>query len=285
LLRLIERPVFVHDLTNPPAEDRNCDIELRVVNSKERIIFAKQNVSLQTKYLLKVPDAKSIGLTSFDQRDVEYGTKDVVLACNLSLQRACLSTLKADLPRPEIEIKVPETPVRIEHTPEGVHILLTETMVARDSVYLTILTKDELDEDQAIRNLRLVRKLDRHALSTSTPIPVVNLSKALSEFESAMTVFPRLLIFKHLFNSLEFSTNWDGTDRRGVLLDKEVANVSGIQEIIAGEWRHFYDRTKHVDRTPENATKFVGGLENLPQILTQLRKTSASMILDRLERL
>jgi len=281
----IESPVFVHDLQNPPAEDRNCDIDLTVVNSKGRIILAKQDVGLQTTYLLKVPDAESMGFTSFDQRDVKRGIEDLVLASNLSLQRACLSTLGGDLPRPEIQSKPPESPVKVEHTPEGVRVLVTETAVVRESLHITTGTKEELDEEQAVSNLGLLRRLNRHTISTATAIPAVSLSKALSEFESAMTVFPRLMIFKHLFNSLELSTNSDGIPRRGESLDKEVAKISGIAVMDAERWRDFYNRTKHVDTTARDVTEFVAGLGNLPETLMPLRRTVTSVIKDRLGRL
>lgn len=281
----IESTVFVHDLQNPPAEDRSCDIDLTVVNSRGRIILAKQDVGLQTRYLLKVPDAESIGFTSFDQRDVEQGIKDLVLAFNLSLQRACLSTLGGDLPRPEIQTKPPESPVKVEHTPEGVRVLMTGTVVIRTSLHMAIGTKEELHEEQAVSNLGLLGRLNRHTISTATPMPAASLSKALSEFENAMTVFPRLMIFKHLFNSLELSTNSDGTDRRGKSLDKEVAKISGIAVTDAEKWRDFYNRTKHVDTTPRNVTEFVAGLGNLAETLMPLRRASTLVITERLRRL
>jgi len=285
LLSSIESPVFVHDLQNPPTEDRSCNFEITVVNSKQRIVLEKQDVGLQTRYLLKVQDVMSLGLASVDQRGMENVIKDLVLASNLSLQRACVSTMKGDLFRPEIQIKVPEAPVRVEHTPEGVHVFITETMIARDSIHVTIGTKEELDEEQTISNLRLLRKLNRHAISTTTTTPVTSLSKALSEFESAMTVFPRLMIFKHLFNSLELSTNWDGANRTGDSLDNEVAKIPGIGVTEVEKWRNFYNRTKHVNRTPKDVTEFVGGLENLSETLMPVRRASTSMITDRLRKL
>jgi len=86
-----------------------------------------------------------------------------------------------------------------------------------------------------------------------------------------MTVFPKLMIFKHLFNSLELSTNWNGVDRKGSSLDREVAGTSGIPMTNAEKWRRFYDRTKHVDRTAKDATEFVGGLATISDDLVPLR--------------
>jgi len=144
---------------------------------------------------------------------------------------------------------------------------------------------DELDEEQTISNLQLLRILNRHAISTTTAKQVTSLSKALSEFESAMTVFPQLMIFKNLLNSLEPATNSDGVDRTGKSLDNEVDKMSGIGVTEAEKWRNFYDRTKHVgqDRTLKDVTEFVVGLENLVE--APFRRASTSMIMDRLRRL
>jgi len=38
----IEASVFVHDLTNPPAEDRSCNIDLIIVGSKGRMVLTKR---------------------------------------------------------------------------------------------------------------------------------------------------------------------------------------------------------------------------------------------------
>jgi hypothetical protein len=90
----IEKSVFVHDLTNPPAEDRSCNIDLSIVGSKDRIVLTKRGVDLQTEYLLRVPVARSIGLTSLDQRDNEQAIRDLVLALDLDLKRVCVSAVK-----------------------------------------------------------------------------------------------------------------------------------------------------------------------------------------------
>ena len=285
LAHSIESAVFVHDLQNPPAEDRSCDIDLTIVNSKGRITLAKQAVGLQTKYLLQVPDAESIGFTSFEQNDVEQEIKDLILASNLSLQRACLSTLGSELPRPEIQTEPAESPVKVEHTPQGVQITLSAAVGIGAYVQMRIGTKEELDEGRTLSNLGILRKLKRHKISTTPAIPAVTLSKALSEYENAMTVFPRLMIFKHLFNSLELSTNSDGTDRRGESLDKEVAKISGIAETDVGRWRDFYNRTKHVDKTPRDVTEFFAGLGSITETLMPLRRALTPIITERLGRI
>ncbi|MGB6680475.1 MAG: hypothetical protein WBF08_03995 [Candidatus Bathyarchaeia archaeon] len=277
--------IYAHHLPNPPAEDRNCDIDLEIVNAKGKMTLRKQDVGLQTRYVLMIPDTGSIGVTSYEQKDVDEAIKDLILACNLSLNITCLSTLKGDLDKPEIQTKAKEFPNEIESDSEELHVRIHETIVIRESVHITIKENEELDENQVIENFRLLRKLSRHTISVDGPISIISLSKALSEFEIAMTVFSRLMVFKHLFNSLELSINWDGIPREGDALDREVVKVSGIEKETIVNWRRLYNRTKHVDRTAEDSMEFIKGLENMGQMLIPLRKVTSSLILNRIQKL
>jgi len=281
----MEQELFAHELLNPPAEDRKCEVDLSVVNSKGGIVLDERKVNLQTRYLLKVPDPRLIGFIGSNEKEVRYEMLDLVLGCNLALERTCLSTLRADLSTPEVDVRAPEPNVEIEHAGEGVVAHVTRTHTTDAYLIVKIIAKEELDESRAIDHLGLLRKLGRHELSSDAPIQALNLSKALSEFEQAMTVFPRRMIFKHLFNSLELSTNSDGFDRTGESLDKEVAKVSGIAATDVEKWRKFYVRTKHVDRTPRDITEFDQGQLDLPITLIPLRRASTSVITDRLRKL
>lgn len=276
----IEATIFVHDLQNPPTEDRSCDFEITVGNSKGRIVLEKRAAGPQTEYLLRIANAESLGVTVL-HADVKELIKDLVLAFNLTLQRACVSTRGGDLFSPNVQTMMPETPAKVEHTPEGVHIHLTDNAVLRDSVHITMITKEEVDEDQLISHLDLVRKLRRYAITTAIPTSST-LHKALPEFESAMTDFSALMIFKHLFNSLALATNADGNDREFIILDKEIHRISGVPEYEAKEWREFYNRTKHIDEKAEHVAKFSQGLQDLPKMLPPLRKASMQVILNQL---
>ena len=193
-----------------------------------------------------------------------------------------MSVLKGELPRPEVQVKPSEGPVRVECTPQGLEITVTEHMVPRESIHITDVTSEEIDETQAIEVFRLIKELNRHGLPRNIEPQVSSLSKALTEFENAMTVFPELMIFKHLFNSLELSTNWNGVDRSCNFLDREIAGTSGIPVTTAKKWRRFYDRSKHVDRTEKDAAEFVEGLAAIYEVLVPLRAATTSVILNRL---
>lgn len=115
-------------------------------------------------------------------------------------------------------------------------------------------------------------------------IEMDNLKKSLTEYETGMKVFDRLMVFKHIFNSLELATNWDGSDRQGSSFDMQVATITGLQTSEVTEWRRFYNRTKHIDREPKEIAEFVQGMQNLPYFLKPLRLASNTVIFDRLKR-
>ncbi len=273
--------VFAHVIANPPSLQRHSSIDLTLTNSKGRVRLVKVGEGLQTKYSLTVTDPSSLGLPSFGRRNVELFIGDVVLACNLALRQTALSTIKYAPSQADVKYQRPRK-VTVENRPEGQHITFTDTHHRNESVYFAQPFSEAIDEDQILSNLMLVNKTDRHRLSTDHKMELVNLVKSLGEFENAMSVFDRLAIFKHLFNSLELATNWDGKDRRGKTFDVEAANLSSVPESDISVWRDFYNRTKHVDSTSDDTTKFVKGIENLPDILMPLRSATEAGIIKRL---
>ena len=281
----VKRSVFAHNFLNPPAEDRSCDINLELINPSGLITLTKEGAGIQTRYLLLVSDPSIIGLNTSNQIQVERRIKDLVLAFNLCLVRTCLSTLQGDLPSAEVKLQPSETKVKIEQTSDGQHISVFETITLRSSVHIRIGTHEELDEKPALNNLKKIIRFNRLELTPAIPLQVVNVAKALNEYENAMTTFDRLRIFKNLFNTLEFGANWNGVDRRGPVLDSEIASISNVQESIVRSWRDFYNRTKHVDRSPIDASEFIQGMENLTLFLPSIREATKQLIIDRLNRI
>jgi hypothetical protein len=108
------------------------------------------------------------------------------------------------------------------------------------------------------------------------------MSKALSEYESAMNVFDQLMIFKHLYNSIELFTNVVGGDRPKAVLTAEVARITGTAVPDVEQWLRFYNRAKHVDKDVKQVTDYVEGVSSLSKTLSPLRHASACMILHRL---
>lgn len=282
MLSSVKSFIFAHSLINPPSLNNSCDVNLILTNSKGKINLIKENVGLQTKYSLSISDPLTLGLLTPEQNVVDRFVRNLLLAMNLHLRRTALSIFGGDVAQPDIEFKQPEGNVRVEETPEGKHIVITETVFLRDTFHVTMGFSEEIDENKVLSTLELINKLNKN--KSTENVKVNNLTKSLVEYESAMAVFDRLMIFKHLFNSLELATNYDGCNRYGQSLDTEVATVTGSQVSEVSEWRNFYNRTKHIDREPKEISEFVQGIEKLPYLLESLRAALNTLIIDRLKR-
>ncbi|HEX9862641.1 MAG TPA: hypothetical protein VGB11_05080 [Candidatus Bathyarchaeia archaeon] len=261
----IKSSVFAHNF-----DCTNSAVNLEVINSKDRLKLATEKVGRPIRYELSVTDPTSLGLLNSEQNTLELFTKDLVLAINLCLSRAALSRRDGNLIQSHIAYKQTKQ---------------ANTIVTRAVFDATTIFTEKIDEETVISNLLLINKVNRHNLSACSKKQLITLSKALSEYENAMSTFDRLAAFKNLFNSLELATNGDGKDRMGPSLDTEAAKITKTTESEIEDWRRFYDRTKHIDRTPNDITKFVKGMESLPEKLMPLRLASEKAIMNRLKKL
>jgi hypothetical protein len=267
---------------NPPSEGSNCDITLNLVNSNGRLNLTKVRAGFQTRYLLLIPEAHSLGLLSSEQNKVDLFIENLILAANLILHKTALSTLEGDLPESQVEYKRQEIEEIVEDKPYGRHITITDTVIITEKVEVMMEFAEEIDENRLISLLQQINRVSITKLQNNTPMELVNLKKSFNEYRNAMSVFDRLMIFKHLFNSLEFATNSDGMDRTGPNLDNEVAKITNLQTSDVCEWRQFYDRAKHVDRKGKDLTTFIEGMKNLPNFLVPLRLATQAVIFARI---
>jgi|GEM_PF-1610271 len=277
--------IYAHILVIPPLLNSSCNIDLILRKSQGQISLVKKEINFKTKYLLTVHSPFTLGLTSYEQNVVEAFVDDLVLSMNLNLKRVALSPLKVEISKPDIKIQ-PENRVRVEETSkEKISEFRTEVFI-QDFSLITINVAEEIDEGSILSIFRLINKLN---LKLPHPghvdnLRASNLKKALTEYRSAMNIFDRPMIFKHLFNSLEIATNWDGIDRCGKALDKEISAITGLQQSIIKKWRRLYDRMKHTDREPKEINEFISGILNLHNSLELLRIATNKILINRLER-
>jgi hypothetical protein len=112
----------------------------------------------------------------------------------------------------------------------------------------------------------------------------VTLKKALDDYEAAMKLYNRAMIFKHLYVVLEFMTNWN-EESSGSKLDSRMSELWGISLDKVSTWKTFYNRTKHIDDEGDKLIKYVKGLEGIPNELGDVRRTAQVALLDRLKKL
>jgi len=276
--------LYAHDVKNPPSEGDSCNITLKLVNSKDRIDLTKVSSGFQTQYSLSIPEAQSLGLLSSEQNEVDLFIENLILAANLVLRRTALST-GGELAKSQIEFEEQhEYETVVENRSDGKHITVIDSLKLRDTVHVMRAFTEEIDESGLISNLQLINKVSLVKLPNGARLKLANLKKSFNEYRSAMSFFDSLMIFKHLFNSLELATNSDGVDRKDSSLDIEVAKITNLQASETCDWRLFYNRTKHIDRTPKDLATFVEGIKNLANFVIPLRLAAETVIIIRLHK-
>ena len=136
--------VYCHDLINPPTHDRSCDINLEVTNGG-LIQFTKQKLTnAGTEYLLKIPHAKSIGLTG-SEHVVSHEFDNLILAFNLALERVCM------MRRGGAEFSNPSIPKKTSHS--------VDVTRKNNKVFVNIVEENLAIHEQLLTRLGLRKKM------------------------------------------------------------------------------------------------------------------------------
>ena len=245
----ISTTVYVHEPVNPPGIGHGIEPKIKLKNSKHLSIENWQKEE-QPSFKLKITDPKAIGLPNFNDHSVEDFFDNLILSCNLVLKKAAFSKNNSDSTHATVKRKEEPKPKPIvKDTPSGKEIISTHVVYVTTRGHFTIGFEDELDEITMIEVLSKILSLKNCKVQTT--LKVSNVQKSLNDYQSGMSSFERLGIFKHLFSSLEVSTNCDGNDRNDQALVQEAAQISGVDKSKIEDCRSFNNRAKHIDRTPQ----------------------------------
>lgn len=268
---------FAHDLNNPPSMQSSCDVSLDLVNRVGVFQVSKEAVGAQAEYRVTVLNPKDLGIASDEQTTVNRTSQDLVLACDIVLQRAALSVFRLEVAKSNVMMVSTPTQTIVKDTATGKSIEIFETARLRDEVHITIGTQETLDETRTVQVCSQLTKLQRFDLDTSSTTHRANLINALHEYEAVMASLDRLLAFKHLYLVLELVTNIDSVNRdgsKGSNLDAQMAVVSGVLQDNCEEWRSLYNRTKHVHRDSTDVATFVTGVKRVTDYIPAMRQAS-----------
>ena len=277
----ISTTIYVHDPINPPGVGRGIEPKIKLENFKH-LSIENWREGEQPNFTLKITDPKAIGLLNFDDYSVEHFFDDLILSCNLVLKRAAFSKNSSDSIHAAVERKEEPKPKSIvKDIPSGKEIIITEVLHVIDRAHFTIGFKDELDEIKMLELLSKILSLKNGKIQTT--LKVNNVQKSLNDYQSGMSSFERLGIFKHLFSSLEVSTNCDGNDRNDQALVQEAAQISGVGKSRIEDCRSFNNRAKHIDRTLQQEKEYQEGLKKLGPKIIHLREATQLIIIFRLK--
>ena len=276
---------YAHLPVNPPSPQLvGFDIDLNLTNTTNVFQMQKVKSGAMTEYNVRVVDPRRIGVESDDQTALARACQNFALGANLTLTNSALSIIRFESNKPEV-ITVPSE-IRVEEANGSSRVFVNASVGIRTEVTLVLGQKEDLDERKTVEVIQKVNRINRFSLPSATDSAGATLINALHEFEAAMSSLDRLLMFKHLYNSLELTANADGRDRGGSDLDARILSViqacgapslilSRVDAAGIANWKGLYNRTKHIARDEADVRTFVSGMESLPIYIELMRPCCA----------
>lgn len=236
----ISKSVYCDDLINPPAHDRKCSINLDVANTV-LIQFIKENrTNAGTRYLLRLPQAKSTGFTSYEQNIVSHEFDNLILAFNLVLERVCTTSKSSEFAMDSITFKKRLQSSNVRRIGNKVIVDITDGNIdIREDVQVTVIHSAKVEERTILEAFHNLQKLRMFQINGNSSIRENNLKKSLQNYSNAMEEENMVLKFRDLFTALEVCININGIERKDGPFDNEVSNLSGTSPNTVERWRLF----------------------------------------------
>lgn len=285
----LNKTVYCHDITHPPKEHRGNDIYL-IFNGSDSMIHLRRipqshrDKSFVTQYSMVIFDPLSVGFTSDDRNTIDRELRNLLLAFNLLLCRVCILGTYTSFSDLDIEPDIPESQSHVDKIGNRYEVHLSESITVRNNIFAEIGVKDSVDDKQVVNLFNKLQRSKRFEPNPNSTKQEVNLDKSLSEYEQAMSNFEIDYKFKHLFNSLEYSTNINGEKLR-YGFDSFYTDLVKSPSTDVTQWRTLYNRTKHVQENSNHVKAYIYGLQSSREYVLELRKSCRDMILRRVHEL
>ena len=276
----ISKIIYVSDTNNPPLPDRTTDAEIIIKNSKNISFNDWARSGHISQYTLKITEPKSLGLTT--QHSIEGFFDDVILSCNLLMIYGAIRIHGTNMSKFQIEYeKVKPKPPITEKDGSTTKIIFSETVRITDSYMLGCSFKEEIDENEIKKILKIIQNID----SSQSNLKLNDLKKSLEMYRTAISGLDRLTIFRNLFSATELACNCDGNDRNSIELSQNISSITGEDESNIEEWRKFNARLKHIDTSSIHEQTYKDGMNKLPSWIAPLRRTTQKIIISHLNSL
>ncbi|MEM3859875.1 MAG: hypothetical protein QW478_10815 [Candidatus Micrarchaeaceae archaeon] len=291
---------YARDFINPfPTMPTliNSDVDLKLMNEEKNLKLTKGQISIQTEYEFSVLNPFNFGFWSCELNAINTSLNNFILACNLVMSRVVLSAYKFEKTEHSVSVLCNEQNQTIKKNNEGktTNIQIVDGIPILDQILVTIRFEDYLDVQKVQKltlqlqnllnnNLDQLQKLKSNVYGDpelcKANIFKANLMNALFEYEAAMSSLNRLVIFKHLYNSLEIITNIDGKDRMNDELDSYMSKITGTTKDDCSRWRNIYNRMKHIYRNNIDIEKYVSGIKKIPEDIINMRAILANKLIE-----
>jgi hypothetical protein len=266
----------MHDIRNPPLDNRGSSIKLSLINTQGKIKFTNENYNkIESIYSIILSNPNKHGLISSEDNLVERFIDALVLSLNLLLSRGCITRAETKKHSFKLnnDISEPNNFVKREVNMTNVHLF--ESIDIHDSISTTVITNDEVDELKIFDLLEKIRKFNRFMEKTNPHD--FNLNLSIRHYEKSMSEQILLFKFKNLYNSFEYIINVRGPDLTGVKFDNQASHMTGIPSLTIKEWREFYNRAKHTQRNSTDIKTYTEGNNNLANWVLSLRNCTKKL--------
>jgi len=230
-----EIPLFAYDFLNPKGTN---SIEVDLHESKGTFYFDDTGKGGDTVITLKIPDTEVFGFIYLElAEETRRILQDIVTAMNLNLERSGLTREINLLDRAEVNYTEEELE-KIDRTYADVGLGIEASM----------------DEEDVLNTFSELRKFDRYSYNTKD-LKKINLIKALKLYDNSIDNFDRYTQHMSLYMALEHVALYDGSEKYGEELDKEMNKITGIKKKHFSRIRKLYNRQKHPDRNQGDMNK------------------------------
>jgi TPP-dependent 2-oxoacid decarboxylase len=100
---IFQRDIYCHQLINPPAHDRRCNIDLQLSKSDGLIEFERKYLtSSESVYSIRLSNIQQVRFASAEQHVFDHEFRNLILAYNLVIQRTRITDKKVKYPTYEL---------------------------------------------------------------------------------------------------------------------------------------------------------------------------------------
>lgn len=273
----VSKTISMHDPAQLPGPGHRTDIKITVIDQHH--LHVTELDANQQSFKLEVTEPDVLGLASFDDAHTNEFMRRVILACNLVLKRAAFSTSSIDSSHAGVVLEGTPGTSKVEKTPTGSKVTITETVSIRDSASWVVGFSNELDEKKVIDVLQKIHVV--YGYGVNPPSKILDMQTASDAYQEGMQSTGALHAFKGMYEAMELAANSNGPRSEGPIFDKKVQRLVGDNTVPIGVFRNFNNSTKHSGKPKHNAD-YEKGKAHINKYIRDLRPITAAVMLCRL---
>ena len=190
-----------------------------------------------------IREPHALGMGSNEQKYHQEFIERILIACNLLLKDARLSTNPSGTDMADFTPDKPKgSSVTVEYGPDGPVITVKDSIGIIESYSIGVATTDEFDE----ADVRGILGMMYAVFNDKNPSTKVgNMQTSLMEYSRGIQAQYRETVLKDLYSALEKAVNFDGSNDAGSVFDEKVRSLAGDLCLPIDDIRLANNRLKH----------------------------------------